>query len=252
MLLFFRFPDKFSFSLFIILPGFKSVTDTGLQIVNWWLNEKGIRYPSRKKVKEDAKDPWGAPVEPGKYNLVMKYGSYLDSTTIEVKTDPRVPYDVAGEKQRRELWEEHAKTIDLARNAMEQLIDARETIKRVETHFGLAEDSIQKKVKKVGKKINDSIVKIQNLFMQAEGLKGYQDNSRKLNTYLYNATSHIGSVNGAPTSTTRNAVKKAKEETDKVVEQINGFFKTKWKEYEEEIAKYQSKLFKEYDDLKRE
>ncbi len=226
--------------------------DTGLQVINWYLNEKGIRYPSRKKVKEDAKDPWGPRVVPGQYNLLFKYGTHEDSTIIEVKPDPRVIYDANGEQQRRQLIREHHKTVDLARNAMEQLLDAQETIKRVETSFALAEDSIQKKIKKAGKEINDSIVKIQNLFMQAKGLKGYQDNSRKLNTYLYNASEHLGSVNGAPTSTTKNAVKKAADETDKVVNQINDFFQTKWKEYETKVADYQMELFKEFDDLKRE
>ncbi|MBL4704242.1 MAG: hypothetical protein JKY54_06960, partial [Flavobacteriales bacterium] len=226
--------------------------DTGLQVVNWRLNEKGVRYPSRKKAKKDAKDPWGPQVFPGKYNLVLEYGNYMDSTIVEVKSDPRTSYDLAGEKETRTLMLEFKKTVDLARNAFERLLDAQETMKRVESRFGLAEDSIQKKIKKASKKVNDSIVKIQTLFMQAEGLKGYQDNSRKLNTYLYNASGHLGSVNGAPTSTTRYAVNKAKVETDKIVSQINDFIKTKWAEYQKEIAKYEAKLFEEYKELKRE
>jgi photosystem II stability/assembly factor-like uncharacterized protein len=226
--------------------------DTGLQVVNWYLNEKGIRYPSRKKVKEDAKDPRGPEVFPGKYNLILNYGTYSDSTIVEVKTDPRTQYDLAGEKENRELMLSFKKTVDLARSAMERLLDAQETMKRVATRFELAEDSIQDKIKKAGKKVNDSIVKIQNLFMQAKGLSGYQDNSKKLNTYLRNAAGHLGSVNGAPTSTTKFAVKKAKETTDTIVKQINDFFITKWVEYQKEVLGYEAEIFNEYKVLKRE
>ena len=73
-----------------------------------------------------------------------------------------------------------------------------------------------------------------------------------MNSYLYNASGHIESINGKPTSTTLNAVKKAKVETDKIVEQINDFVKTEWKKHQEEIPTYQTKMFEDYNELKRE
>lgn len=225
--------------------------DTGLQVVTWYLNEKGVRYPSRKKIKQEAKDKWGPQVIPGRYKLILTYGSYSDSVSIDVKPDPRINFNEGGLLLTRKLWEEHKETINLARFAMERLIDAQQTIKRVNIQFELEEDTIQKAIKKLGKKTNDTIVKIQEFFMQAEGLKGYQDNSRKLNTFLYAATSHIMSLNGEPTTTAEYAVRTARIKTDSIVKLINDFFSSVWKEYQDDVTKQTPQLFNKYEDLKR-
>jgi hypothetical protein len=226
--------------------------DTGLQVISWRLNEKGVRYPGRKKVKKDAKDPWGPLVLPGEYKLVITYGTFSDSTHVEVKPDPRVSFSLDAAVNIRKLWNEHKKTINLARQAMERLIDAQQTINRVKISFELEEDSIQNKMNELGKEIGDSIVKIQNLFMQAKDLKGYQDNSKKLNTYLFNATSHINSSNDGPTSTSKFAVEIAKEKTDEIVNLINNFFSTEWTDYQKEVNKQTPKVFENYNELRRE
>ena len=226
--------------------------DTGLQVVPWYLNEKGVKYPSRKKVKPDAKDSWGPKVVPGKYKLVLSYGTYSDSIFIEVKPDPRIAFNLEGILANRRLWNQHKKTIKLARLAMERLIDAQQTIHRVNVQFELEEDTIQEAIKTLGKEINDTIVKIQEVFMQAKDLSGYQDNSRKLNTYLYSASSHIMSLKGEPTTTAEFAVRTARIKTDSVVEIINSLFSTVWAEYQDEVAKYTPKLFNQFKELKRD
>jgi len=226
--------------------------DTGLQVVSWRLNEKGVRYPSRKKVKKDAKDPSGPLVLPGEYKLVITYGTFSDSATVQVKPDPRVVFNLDAAVDARKLWDEHAKTIDLARRAMERLIDAEQTINRVNVSFELEEDSVQNKINELGKEIGDSIIKIQNLFMQAKGLKGYHDNSKKLNTYLFNATSHIRSSIDGSTSTSRFAVEIAKEKTEEIVKLINDFFSTEWADYQKEVNKQTPKVFENYNELRQE
>ncbi len=226
--------------------------DTGLQVVPWYLNEKGVHYPSRKKVKPDAKDSWGPKVIPGKYKLLLTYGTYSDSVTIDVKPDPRITSNLEDIRANRTLWNQHKETIELARLAMERLIDAQETIHRVNVQFELEEDTIQEAIKTLGKKVNDTIVKMQEIFMQAKGLSGYQDNSRKLNTYLYSASSHIMSSKGEPTTTAAFAARTARIKTDSVVNMINSLFSTIWVEYQEEVAKHTPKLFNQYKDLKRD
>ncbi len=62
----------------------------GLNRVYWRMNQKGVSYPSRRAPRKDAPEPPGAQVLPGTYKVVYTYGNVKDSTTIEVKGDPRV------------------------------------------------------------------------------------------------------------------------------------------------------------------
>lgn len=225
---------------------FKQKADTGLQVVNWYLNQKGVHYPTRKKLKKIEKDPFGPAVLPGNYELILVYGTYKDSTTIEVKADPRVKYEAEGEKSKTALRKAFYKVVDKARNGFELTIDLKENVNRVNSYFKAAEDSVKKKVHQWGKEITDSLSTIQNMYMQDPKLKGYQDNSQKLNTFLFNASELIESAMGASGSNAQQAFDKAKNRTNELVDQINDFLNTEWKKYQEKVQKEQSNLFRKH------
>ena len=69
----------------------------GMNRITWRMNEKGVRFPSRRPVKPDADDPSGRRVLPGTYKLVFNYGDSKDSTMVKVLADPRREYNQSNE-----------------------------------------------------------------------------------------------------------------------------------------------------------
>ena len=63
--------------------------ESGMNRFSWNLRRKGPHFPSRREVKPDDNDPWGPHVLPGNYKLVLTYGDFSDSTSVEVKADSK-------------------------------------------------------------------------------------------------------------------------------------------------------------------
>ncbi len=67
----------------------KAPKKNGLNRMYWYMNEKGVKRPSRKANKSKT-EPRGVTVLPGTYKLVLAFNNQKDSTHISVKYDPRI------------------------------------------------------------------------------------------------------------------------------------------------------------------
>ena len=67
----------------------KTPDSTGIYYWRWSMNEAGVDRPSRE-IKKRKNEPRGVSVKPGTYRLELNYLDHTTSSTIQIKSDPRV------------------------------------------------------------------------------------------------------------------------------------------------------------------
>ncbi len=224
----------------------------GMNRFGWNLRRKGPRFPSRAEVKPEQSDPWGPRVLPGKYKLVFTYGDFKDSTTVEVKADPRQQANLADWRARARAQDNFSRLVDKATQGFDQLKDAKKTIGRVDKLMETVADSSKKEITKAGKAMRDSINQLMDLYMQPEDTKGIIRTSDKLNSVLWRARNYINNSPGAPNQMARRATEKAKEKVVEVLEQINRFFTHSWSDYQKQVEAVRYQLFEDFEPVKLE
>jgi len=224
----------------------------GMNRITWRMNEKGVRFPSRRPVKPDADDPSGRRVLPGTYKLVFNYGDSKDSTMVKVLADPRREYNQSNELAKRKAQDDFDKLVTLATKSFNQLQEAKKTIKRVNEQMTHAPDSTKKQIAKLGKGLQDSITQMINLYMTPENTKGITSSDDKLNSYLWRARRYIGASVGAPSPSAQAATKQVRKKLAEVLDQVNGFFGKDWVDYQQRVEEARVSLFKEVEPIKIE
>src|SRR5258708_36508944 len=101
--------------------------------MNWAMNEKGVRNPSREKPKADAAEPGGIQVLPGTYKLRLTFGGQKDSAMINVKLYPRYPDLTATNEARYKMLKDVEKMTALASTSMAGLRESKEIEEENET-----------------------------------------------------------------------------------------------------------------------
>lgn len=227
--------------------------DTGFNRIYWNLSENGVRFPSRNDPKPDANPPSGGQVLPGTYKIVMEWKGHKDSTSVNVKLDPRGTTTLEQVKAQKAAAETFIPWIEKATKGFDQLKQAEKTMGMVtkQLKFAEVEDTLQKNIADKAKIVKDSIANMMKVYMLPKGLKGIHGATPTLNGTLYRAISFIGDANGAPQSNAIYAVDKAKKEITAIIERINAFFGESglWQEYQAEVDKVEFSLFKEVEEI---
>jgi len=108
-----------------IVRTLKQVPKNGLNRTTWRLDRKGVRvnFSEKEPPSRGNEQGGGGFVLPGNYNLRLSYKGDTTKTSIEVKPDPRAPFDLAG-------LEERQKRTDLLLAKMEELNGRLSTIRK--------------------------------------------------------------------------------------------------------------------------
>lgn len=231
---------------------FSAKLDTGITRINWRLNRNGVRYPSRQEPKPDEDAPGGPSVLPGIYKVVFIYGKDKDSTQVNVKVDPRLKPALNDLKAQDMAFKEAEKVIKIAAQGFDKLQEAKATIRRVDQALANAPDSTRQKMTKLGKALQDSIAKLEKLYMQPDDAKGIQREDDNLMSTLGEAGQYIDASSGAPNQAAQRTMEKARKHTGRVIEAINGFFTKSFVPYQQKVEQIQFSLFKPYKPLKLE
>ena len=226
---------------------YKTEVDTGFTHINWFLDTKGVDYPSNREPDKDQLEPGGGPtVLPGTYKIVVKYGDQLDSVQLRVIDDPRIPEPIADRQARYDALKSFSKTVEHATKGYNRLKEAEKTMNLVEGQWVNVPDSLKKDVLKLGSALRDSISAIKSqFFSQKENQKGIQRNPDELRSYFWKAQGYIDDSKGAPSQSAQIAIKKAEMETDRLVKRIDQLFEVQWKEYRQKAEGVKYSLFKE-------
>ncbi len=228
------------------LRRFKTELDTAFTSINWWMDTKGIRFPSKNEPDKEQLEPGGGPsVLPGEYWVKVKYLDLKDSVKVTVIDDPRLNIKASDRQDRNDAIRDMYKTIEKGTTAYNRLKEAEKTIKLVEDQFVNVPDSTKKEVVKLGGSLRDSISNLKELFFQHKEVKGIQRSSKNLNSYFWRATGYIEGNIAAPNANAQVAIKHAKDETELLLQKINTFFDTNWKDYRTKAEAIRYSLFKD-------
>jgi len=224
--------------------------ENGLNRMYWYLNEKGVKRPSRKASKSKS-EPRGVTVLPGDYKLVLNYKENKDSTLITVKYDPRIPISNDVLQSKYDLQKEIETKFDLAYRSTEQL---KESKKITQDYKNQAKDIDKKKYKDFIKE-SDSIIKqidvlLNDILGKEDKRQGITATKEPTNiSYLNTANWYVGSLQEKPGKTEKQLVKNAYDKLDGVILDINKFYETDWPEYRKHVESLNLSTFKDYEKL---
>lgn len=228
----------------------------GLNRMTWGLEEKGVRRPSRRKSRDDAREPSGQDVLPGTYKVVMSYGDQSDSTTVDVHYDPRLSYTMADLKAKHRMLDKLQELRKTAAEATSRLVEAKEMIKTAESMIKSdkieSNDEQLKVLKKRSKAVKDSVDALLNYIVgkESEGQGIIRNPEPTVSSKLRAPDNYIESSIGAPSSTERILMRKAREAVDSTVKKVNNFFEKEWPAYIKEMEEAELSPFKRFDPIK--
>ncbi|WP_343485940.1 hypothetical protein [Allomuricauda sp. d1] len=225
---------------------YKTPEKKGFHRIYWGLDEKGPERPSRK-IEKSKKEPDGTDVKPGTYKVKVTFGESTDSTTVTVKTDPRLDVSTAALNEVYETQKQLEGYTQTAADAVKQLVESKD----------LAND-FQKKMKKMDKEqYEDQIKASAAIVKQIDSVIALylgKDDKRQGITRnpevtvmlrLNTAGFYVGSRKNGITETERRLVRFAEEELKSALDKTNTFFNEKWKSYRESIESLDLSPFKE-------
>ncbi|MEM9885195.1 MAG: hypothetical protein AAF849_04825 [Bacteroidota bacterium] len=231
---------------------FSVKVDTGMNRIYWNMRHDGVRYPSRREAKADADLPSGYLVQPGIYKMLFTYGEMKDSTTVNVKFDPRLDASKHDFTEIASTCEAYYDVVETAAKGFSQLQQVKKTIDLVEKALIHAPDSTQEVIKEMGKILRDSIKAIEKQYMQPEGMKGIQRTSTNLNSTLYSVRSYLSDMENEPTQAIQHLMSKAKKETAEVIGQVNALVQNELAEYQAKVEQVQYSLFEVMEEVRME
>ncbi|MEM8907851.1 MAG: hypothetical protein AAGD05_08400, partial [Bacteroidota bacterium] len=231
---------------------FSSKLKPGLNRIYWGLRHDGIRFPSYRDAKPDADPPRGPRILPGTYQLFFHYGDAIDSTQVVVHADPRLNLTPAQLQAQQKARMEYYDKIAKATEGFERLKAAKKTIKRVDGQMVHAVDSLKKDIAEAGKAMQDSIDQLMRLYMLPQKAKGIQRTSNTLTSKIFRSMGYLDSGNEAVSPNGQYAIDQAQTAIAETLEQINHFFETDWKNYQEKVEAVPYSLFKTYEPIQME
>jgi photosystem II stability/assembly factor-like uncharacterized protein len=219
----------------------------GLNRTYWNLDRKGIRIPrwEETQTSEDF-EPSGAEVLPGKYLVKISYKEFSDSNYVNVFPDPRIKISLEDLKLREEALQKlYAK--------MEVMSKAITTLKNAEKNINLISEKLSgkksDKINELRKKLNaqkDSIRTLAEKFYFIEE-KGIRSDPNKLTSKLYRAQNYLLSSYDKPSQMFELSFKDFSEALDKVVDEINQYFQTNWKDLMRSINEAELNLIDQFE-----
>ncbi|MCF6223692.1 MAG: hypothetical protein L3J34_08185 [Flavobacteriaceae bacterium] len=228
----------------------KAPKENGLHRMYWSLGEKGVKTPSRKANKS-TNEPRGVTVLPGVYKLVLHFKDKKDSTQITVKYDPRITLSTEVLKSKYNLQKQLENKMDLSYRAIEQLNES----KKIAKNYKKQASEIDKKTYESLIKSSDSIIKkidglIDAMLGKEDKRQGITATKNPSNiSYLYSARRYVSSLGEMPGITEKQLIKNANMKVDKVIEDINNFYKSEWLDYRKQVESLKLTPFKDYKEL---
>lgn len=230
----------------------KAPEHNGINRTTWAMNEKGVRGPSREKPRANAPEPSGTQVLPGTYKVRITFGDQKDSTTVQVKSDPRFSTPESVITARYTMTKDLQKLTSLAATAMNQLRESKEIAEEYEKKMKDAKrDDLKDPLAKT-KEVKDSINAIMDFIV------GVDDKRQGIIrspiptpvSHVFVAQRYIATSKDPISDTDRRVFKQAQDEVATVADRVNRFYQTTWPAYKAVMEKVSISPFKNYEPLK--
>jgi len=205
----------------------KHEPDTGLNVVYWNFETKGVRFPSKEEPKKDAEQEGNGPmVAPGSYKIIYSFNSIKDSTSVAIGLQPGLFWSDNEHDGFVSRWKEAASLAEKAEKEYARIRAAEKSIGLIKDALTYADDSTKKKVNGAIDSLQKKIAPINEFYFGKEDLKGIQDDSYTLINQLYTVMYSISEYENGSNST--NAISNCRKQVDKGVELIDSCMKNEY------------------------
>ncbi len=215
----------------------------GLEKISWYYEIDGIRGVSKKELDKEADPPSGPSVLPGKYKLVASFKGKKDSTSIEVKADPRVESSLRNMQQKQKDIIEYNKLRERCGQIYDDIKAYKKQVKGLEALIPLQEDSVKIKMEKIQKPIGGKLDSLDKLFFLAEDTKGITYDDDRLLSLLGDPSYYLESSSAGWTSTSTASFKTAIKKVDEVDAALQKFKLISWDKFKKEMENLGLKIF---------
>lgn len=228
--------------------------ENGMFRMYWRMDEKGIRYPSRRDSRRNAPEPGGVSVMPGTYKVVMTFDDQKDSTLVKVAYDPRLDVSNTVLQAKYDFYKSLEGNIDIATQALNQLKDSKKIAGGVQKMMadkkGEEYDSLKKTVKAINKLIKELTDELLGPQSKKQGIVRSPDPT--ILSYYYGARRYLGSSLQAPGATEERLLKQGQDKLNPWLEKVNKFYSEEWPGFEEQAKATDLSPFKETKSFKLE
>jgi photosystem II stability/assembly factor-like uncharacterized protein len=229
----------------------KAPDENGVQRMQWMMNQKGVRGPSREKARSNAGEPGGLQVLPGTYKLRVTFGDQKDSTNVEVSADPRLNPSTAVLESRYAMMKDLEKMTANLAEATTRLRESLDLATELETKMKESKRTDLKDAQDKTKAVKDSINALFDKILDKEDKRqGLTRDSEGPVVDIQTAESYIdGNINPI-NETDRRVFGKAQQSVQKAIDSVNQFYEKTWKEYRAMMEKVTLNPFKDYQPIK--
>ncbi|MBN2730799.1 MAG: hypothetical protein JXR26_00085 [Balneolaceae bacterium] len=223
----------------------------GINRTTWELDRKGVQNPSREVREERNSEPGGRDVLPGTYKVKFTYSDQSDSTTVTVRTDPRIEMPMNALQATADLRTRLDSLRSRLADATQLLAEAKEIVELNEqlVKNDKRDKNELKTVKEANKEAKKQITALQDsVFGKEDDRQGITSNPNiTVMNRLYAPFRYLGSDYDGPGPREENLLRLARESVNQAIQNINTFFETDWPEYQETIEDAGLTPFKEFE-----
>lgn len=225
---------------------YKTPKKAGFHRIYWELDEKAPASPSRTIVK-NPRESGGLSVKPGTYKVVAHYGEQKDSTSVTVKTDPRLNASIASINEVYALGKKLEGFTQTAADAVKQLAENKNLANKFQKELQNLDKEKFKEQIEASKNIVKQIDSVVALYLGKEDKRqGITRNPEpSVEQRLSTASYYVSSRQSGITETEKRLVRFAEDELKSALDKTNAFFTEKWKPYRESIEALDLSPFKE-------
>ncbi len=226
----------------------KAPKKSGMHRFEWGMEEKGIERWSRSGSSRD-REPGGVTVLPGTYKIKMTYGDAMDSTEIEVKYDHRLELTSAAIQAKYDAYKDIEAHGPKGYKAIEQLKESLEIAGKYEKELKEKdEDGFETQLELI-KDTKDTLNSMLDVFFGPEDDRQGITRSpvRYLDTYYGLSRAYTLNALHSPTRTETALIEKFKEELQKALDLVNGYYESTWPGFQQEMEGLDLSPFKSYE-----
>jgi len=225
---------------------YKTPEKKGFHRVYWELDEKGPDRPSRKITKRK-REPGGATVKPGTYKVKVTFGETSDSTSITVKTDPRLEVSIANINEVYQTRKQLERYTQTAADVVKQLLESKDLAHTFQKEMKELDKDKYKDQIKASKEIVKQIDSLVALYIGKEDKRQGITRNPEITVMqrIGTATRYVATRKSGITKTETDLISFAEVELKSVLQKTNTFFEENWKPYQVSIEKLDLSPFKE-------
>jgi hypothetical protein len=229
----------------------KHNVEAGINRVYWGLRRKGVRSPNAPKpTKPDAKEPGGPPVLPGEYTIRLSHGTDTTTHVVNVISDPRVGINTRNLEQLQPIYERQMEITALVTKAMDRIRKSKKIVESVNKMLDVKKNKSHKTLQKNGKSMTDSLKVLEELIVNKKGLQGIVRSPQILSGKISALNRYLYSNLTGPNKSHDYLLDYSEAETEKVLNQVNQFYKEEWPKYQTAVEDANLSLFKEFTPIK--